>query len=119
MGGVRMRRERVGMPSRRIRNSAPAVGANGIAPAGTSPENRIKHEFKAYGDWKKKTLDRRRGTMLRPVVLYRHIRGKAAQWWTRVSLRNNLDARLNGFRLDSPGWEERQPACVGSRPSSH
>lgn len=64
------------MVNARIRNSSPVVAGNAIAPAGTSPDGRIAHEFKAYGDWKPNTLKRRKGTMLRPVVLYRHIAAK-------------------------------------------
>ena len=64
------------MVNSRIRNSSPKVADKAVAPAGTSPEGRIAHEFKAYGHWKPSTLKRRRGTMLRPVVLYRHIAAK-------------------------------------------
>jgi hypothetical protein len=57
----------------RIRNSSPAVAARAIAPVGSSPDDRIAHELNAYGAWKPDTLKRRKGTMLRPVVLYRHM----------------------------------------------
>jgi len=60
----------------RIRNSSPAVAARAIAPVGWSADARIEHELRAYGAWKPDTLRRRKGTMLRPVVLYRHISTK-------------------------------------------
>lgn len=60
----------------RIRNSSPQVANKAVAPAGTSPEGRIDIELKAYGNWNAATLKRRRGTMLRPVVLYRALSAK-------------------------------------------
>jgi hypothetical protein len=60
----------------RIRNSTPVVANKAIAPAGTSPEKRVDIELKAYGDWNPATLKRRRGTMLRPVVLYQALSAK-------------------------------------------
>jgi hypothetical protein len=60
----------------RIRNSTPVVANKAVAPAGTSPEGRIDIELKTYGNWNPATLQRRRGTMLRPVVLYRALSAK-------------------------------------------
>jgi hypothetical protein len=60
----------------RIRNSGSGVADKAIAPVGSSPAQRIAHEFQAYGKDDPGKLERRRGTMLRPVVLYRHIAAK-------------------------------------------
>jgi hypothetical protein len=61
------------MVNARIRNSSSSVAAKAIARNGASPEVRIQSELLAYGNWNTKTLNRRRGTMMRPVVLYRAI----------------------------------------------
>lgn len=66
------------MINARIRNSAPAVANKAIAKAGETPDERIAKELKAYGDWNANTLNRRRGIMMRPVVLYRHFAKKLA-----------------------------------------
>ncbi|MEA2943098.1 MAG: hypothetical protein QOD09_3627 [Bradyrhizobium sp.] len=60
----------------RIRNSTPLVANKAVAPTETSPAKRVEIELKAYGDWNPATLERRRGTMLRPVVLYQALSEK-------------------------------------------
>lgn len=57
----------------RLRNSGSGYARRGIAPRGLSPDDRIEHELKAYGDAKPETLARRREIMMRPVNLYRYM----------------------------------------------
>jgi len=61
------------MVNARIRNSSPVVANRAIARAGATPQQRVDHELDAYKAWNPRTAARRRGTMLRPVVLYRAI----------------------------------------------
>jgi hypothetical protein len=57
----------------RIRNSSPVWANRAIAGASATPQQRIDRELKVYRTRDRETADRRRGTMLRPVVLYQGI----------------------------------------------
>ncbi len=61
----------------RVRNSSPAAAKD--APKlrrATMVEQRMQRELDTYGKFSMKTLKRRCGIMLRPVVLYRHFAGE-------------------------------------------
>jgi hypothetical protein len=60
----------------RVRNSFPAVADKAPARPASDPKGRIQRELDAYGAHSPKTLSRRCGIMLRPVVLYRHFAGE-------------------------------------------
>jgi hypothetical protein len=61
------------MVNARIRNSSPRTANEAIAPKGSLPDERIKKELAAYGADDAERLERRRGVMMRPVVLYRFV----------------------------------------------
>jgi hypothetical protein len=60
----------------RVRNSFPVVADKAIKRPASDLKGRIQRELDAYGAHSRKTLRRRCGIMLRPVVLYRHFAGE-------------------------------------------
>ena len=60
----------------RVRNSFPAVADAAPKRAASDLKGRIQRELDAYAAFSPKTLRRRCGIMLRPVVLYRHFAGE-------------------------------------------
>jgi len=60
----------------RVRNSFPGVADAAIKGKASDTKGRIQRELAAYGAKSPRTLKRRCGIMLRPVVLYRHFAGE-------------------------------------------
>ncbi len=60
----------------RIPNSQPLTADQALATNASDLKARIKRELDAYGAFSQRTLKRRCGIMLRPVVLYRNFAGE-------------------------------------------